>query len=103
MFQDQRDMGSHELWHASLNRSRRRRRLAADGRRRVARKKQASTAVTAAMLFSPALTVAGASASKGKSEIAQSSPANRAIEPSTSHNLTEVLQQIKAVNEGNEE
>ena len=80
-------MGSFELWTASLDRSKRRRRLAADGRRRVARKKQASTAVTAAMLLSPAITVAGASGSKGKSEVAQSSPANRAIEPATSHDL----------------
>src|ERR1700742_3891516 len=81
MYQHQRDLGSSELWNSSLERSQRRRVLAEDGRRRVNRRKQASTAVTAAMLFSPVLTAAGAaSAGKGKSEVAQSSPANRAIE-----------------------
>jgi hypothetical protein len=79
-----RDLGSDELWHTSLERSRRRREWADDGRRRMARKKQASTAVTAAMLMTPVLQVSGAMAgSKGKSEVAQSSPANRAIDGRT--------------------
>src|SRR5688572_13205342 len=88
MYQHERDLSSFELWHASIERSQRRRVLAADGRRRVARRKQASTAVTAAMLFSPVITAAGAaSAGKGKSEIAQSSPANRAVESKTPRTL----------------
>jgi Meckel syndrome type 1 protein len=74
-----RDLGSAELWNDSLERSRKRRVLAGDGRRRVARRKQASTAVTAAMLFSPVAQVAGAKTSSQRSEVAQSSPANRAI------------------------
>src|SRR5215211_1876747 len=83
MEQHVRDLGSAELWHNSLERSRRRRELAHDGRRRMARKKQASTAVTAAMLMTPVLQVGGAMAgSKGKSLVAQSSPANRAIDDS---------------------
>src|SRR5919112_6330677 len=84
MEQHVRDLGSAELWHNSLERSRRRRVLAHDGRRQMARKKQASTAVTAAMLMTPVLQVGGAMAgSKGKSEVAQSSPANRAIDSRT--------------------
>src|SRR5215218_8430557 len=84
MEQHVRDLGSAELWHNSLERSRRRRELAHDGRRRMARKKQASTAVTAAMLMTPVLQVGGAMAgAKGKSEVAQSSPANRAIDGRT--------------------
>src|SRR5918992_3466852 len=75
-----RDLGSNELWLDSLERSQKRRRLAHDGRRRVARQKQASTAVTAAMLVGPTLSFAGASAAQGRSDVAQSSPANRAIE-----------------------
>src|SRR3954469_14299867 len=84
MEQHVRDLGSAELWHNSLERSQRRREWAEDGRRRMARKKQASTAVTAAMLMTPVLQVGGAMASsKGKSEVAQSSPANRAIDSRT--------------------
>jgi peptidoglycan hydrolase-like protein with peptidoglycan-binding domain len=84
MEQHVRDLGSAELWHTSLERSRKRRVLAHDGRRRMARKKQASTAVTAAMLMTPVLQVGGAMAgSKGKSVVSQSSPANRAIDART--------------------
>ena len=84
MEQHVRDLGSAELWDTSLERSLRRREWAHDGRRRMARKKQASTAVTAAMLMTPVLQVSGAMAgSKGKSEVAQSSPANRAIDSRT--------------------
>src|SRR3954452_16887549 len=84
MEQHVRDLGSDELWHTSLERSQRRREWANDGRRRMARKKQASTAVTAAMLMTPVLQVSGAMAgSKGKSEVGQSSPANRAIDGRT--------------------
>src|SRR3712207_1925657 len=85
MEQHVRDLGSAELWHTSLERSRKRRVLALDGRRRMARKKQASGAVTAAMLLTPVLQVAGASAGKktGKSEVASASPANRAVENRT--------------------
>jgi Meckel syndrome type 1 protein len=84
MEQHLRDLGSAELWHTSLERSRKRRVLAHDGRRRMARKKQASGAVTAAMLLTPVLQVGGAMASnKGRSQVAQSSPANRAIDART--------------------
>src|SRR3954451_13758184 len=76
---DRRDLGSFELWHHSLERSRKRRMLAVDGRRRVGRQRKASTAMTAAMLFGPVVSVAGASSSSQRGEIAQSSPANRAI------------------------
>src|SRR5829696_9925626 len=85
MEQHVRDLSSAELWHTSLERSRKRRTLAVDGRRRMARKKQASGAVTAAMLLTPVLQVAGAAASKksGKEEVASASPANRAIDGRT--------------------
>src|SRR5687768_9922474 len=93
MEQHVRDLGSAELWNNSLDRSRRRRELAHDGRRVMARKKQASTAATAAMLMTPVLQVSSAMAgTKGKSEVAQSSPANRAID-SDSRTLNVVLQE----------
>ena len=58
---DRRDLGSFELWQHTLERSRKRRMLAVDGRRRVGRQRKASTAMTAAMLFGPVVSVAGAS------------------------------------------
>src|SRR5215203_4134941 len=90
MEQHVRDLSSAELWIESLERSQKRRTLAVDGRRRMARKKQASGAVTAAMLLTPVLQVGGAMAgSKGRSEVAQSSPANRAIDGRTLHVVLE--------------
>src|SRR5688500_4433693 len=84
-----RDLGSTELWHDSIERSQKRRRLAHDGRRRVNRQKSASTAVTAAMLFGPTLSLAGAKTARSGSDVTQSSPANRAIEPKRSLEVLE--------------
>src|SRR5215212_900359 len=75
-----RDLASPELWEDSLERSRRRRALAAQGRKEMARKKQASAAVSAAMVVTqtaPAIAMAGGG---GGPNVAQSSPANRAID-----------------------
>src|SRR3954471_22794290 len=77
-----RDLASPELWEDSLERSRRRRVLAAQGRKEMARKKQASAAVSAAMVVTqaaPAVALAAAGGGGGP-KVAQSSPANRAID-----------------------
>src|SRR3954453_2307463 len=81
-----RDLASTELWDKWLDRSRRRRALAAQGRREMTRKKQASAAVSAAMMMTqtaPAFAAAlgGGGGSGAGSNVAQSSPANRAIAP----------------------
>src|SRR3954451_11997784 len=80
-----RDLASTELWDESLDRSRRRRALAAQGRKEMARKKQASAAVSAAMVASqaaPAIALAAVGGGGGP-KVAQSSPANRAIDTGT--------------------
>src|SRR5215212_4027133 len=77
-----RDLASPELWEDSLDRSRRRRALAAQGRKEMARRKQASAAVSAAMVVTqtaPAIALAGGGGASGP-KVAQSSPANRAID-----------------------
>src|SRR3954452_5999089 len=83
MHAPQRDLASVEVWHRSLERSRRRRVLAAQGRKEVARRKQASVAASAAMVVSPtaaAFAAAGAGGGSG-SDVSTASPANRAIAP----------------------
>src|SRR5436309_6796260 len=83
MHAPQRDLASVEVWHRSLERSRRRRVLAAQGRKEVARRKQASVAASAAMVVSPtaaAFAAAGAGGGAG-SHVSSASSANRAIAP----------------------
>src|SRR3954465_6663084 len=85
-----RDLASPDLWEDSLERSRRRRVLAAQGRREMARKKQASAAVSAAMVMTqtaPAFAAAVGGGSGSGSNVAQASPANRAIAPGSPGHL----------------
>jgi murein DD-endopeptidase MepM/ murein hydrolase activator NlpD len=75
-----RDLASVEVWEKSLERSRRRRVLAAQGRREMARKKKASAAVATAMAVGPtAPAFAVATAGGPVKNVADASPANRAI------------------------
>jgi Putative peptidoglycan-binding domain-containing protein len=84
-----RDLSAPELWHRSLERSCRRRVTAPKLRRQAARRRRASTAMAAAMLASPAASLAAAQSSassgssgssgSGQTGIAAESPANRAI------------------------
>src|SRR3954452_12220559 len=83
MHAPQRDLASVEVWHRSLERSRRRRVLAAQGRKEVARRKQASVAASAAMVVSPTAAAFAAAGSGGGSgsHVSAASSANRAIAP----------------------
>ena len=90
MHAQQRDLASVEVWHRSLERSRRRRVLAAQGRKEVARRKQASVAASAAMVVSPTAAAFAAAGSGGGSgsHLSSASAANRAIAPAApSHYL----------------
>jgi hypothetical protein len=76
-----RDLATPELWHRSLQRSRRRRELLPKGRREHNRRKHLSAALATAVVAGPAAPLAAAQGSSDVSAaIAASSPANRAIE-----------------------
>ena len=76
-----RDLASFEVWEISLQRSLRRRALAEQHRRAAPRTKTAATAVTAALLVTPVLGFASASAGVGSgARSAQSQPLVRSLQ-----------------------